>query len=569
MGVVATFGIVAWRTAERPPHTGATARARPTPVWVVPERPATGAEDAAVIAISGTVVDSDAGTAVPGVQVVVRGARGESSTISDDRGHYAIAVVPGAYHVFVDDEAVLSTARPDDDLGEREPGVPDEAAMTIVVASGDVTGADVLVERAATITGRVTDGEGAPIAGAIVRASGGPSRPVLGSDAAEVDGDGRFVLRVGRGTYAVTASHPSYASSTNAVAAQVTDTSETLFELGVGCALSGRVVGSDGGLVGDGTVTVSRIQPDDLDAEPVELVSGPLALDGTFRIVAEADGPVEVRARPWNAPASLATTLWCHAGARVTSVVVRLPRRDASVEGRIVDAGGAPVPFASIAMRGEDGAVVRERADAAGGWAFYDLAPGHYQATSAVARRGVLVAELDVPARDVRLELAATGRIEGTAPELADGSFVLSFERCRDPDVALASDRRLVRVVDGRFEVDDVPGCPLSIHASWHERTISADLDVAPGDTATLELGVGPPRVLAIIGAVHDADGRPAAGATLTARYEGEVAASVVSDSTGHFALSTPEGAILQATLDELGGFAFVDTDGPLDLTLR
>src|SRR4051794_37577080 len=145
-----------------------------------------------IVTISGHVIDVREQHPVAGVEVVFRGAAGEAASTTGSDGAYAIQLSPGSYRAYVRDDTVLSIGKSDRVRLPGPPssdtaGVPDEALMATVVATGDADGVDLSVVRGGVIIGKVVDRSGRAIPGAVVRARSGSTRPTLGTDVAESD----------------------------------------------------------------------------------------------------------------------------------------------------------------------------------------------------------------------------------------------------------------------------------------------------------------------------------------------------------------------------------------------
>ena len=185
-----------------------------------------------------------------------------------------------------------------------------------------------------------------------------------------------------------------------------------------------------------------------------------------------------------------------------------------------------------------------------------------------------MATEIDAPQTQVRLQLGGTGRIEGTASRLTNGSFELVFVACLDDSGAmrLSAERRLVTVTGGRFAVDDVPACDLQYVASWRGRPRPGRIEVAAGTTARVELDLGPARAKAVHGTVTDG-GRPVEGATVTAIFEDEPPATATTDAAGRYSLRTFAGARISAikpgdgqTRHGYGAVGAGEDDEPVDI---
>ncbi|HSR98296.1 MAG TPA: hypothetical protein VLM79_14655, partial [Kofleriaceae bacterium] len=210
--IAAWSGIDRWRSARAParsssgPAAAATGSAAPGKPRATGRDPGPhGGRSAAMsiepggVAVAGKVIDIEQQQPVGGVEVVFRGAAGESTTTSRRDGGYEIRVPAGRYHAFVRDDAVLSIGRPDrvrlPTLPSAETaGIPDEALMASVNAREDLEGVDLGVVRGGVVNGRVIDRSGRPVAAAVLRARGGNLRPALATDVAESDATGAFEL---------------------------------------------------------------------------------------------------------------------------------------------------------------------------------------------------------------------------------------------------------------------------------------------------------------------------------------------------------------------------------------
>ena len=515
------------------------------------------------ITISGTVIDQLDRTPVGGATVVLRGAAGEIAGRAGADGGFTIAVAPGTYRAYVRDDVVMSIglaervrldARPRPELA----GVPDESLMPIVAANDDTPNVELGVVHGGTITGTITDGMAAPIPHAVVRVIHPRLRPVLGTDLAIADDRGNFSLRLPPGHYLVEASHADYAQRQSfepggvdlAAGANVT------ISLGLvrGCIVTGRVVRADGALSTDGAIEQQLLG--DTSFGP----AGRIDPDGTFRWSTIDVNDIALRSWPWQSPPSQARHFNCKDGARFKDVVLHQPAQRPDLEGVLVDASGAPVPFGYLDVKPLDDATVigqQERADADGHWEVYDMPPGRYEITATARRRGIVVATVASPRDGVRLQLGGTGRISGTTTALADGSFEASFVACTDAldaasqPLAVAHEPRIVIVTGGRFAIDDAPACHLMLVARWRGATIPIAVAVAAGETSHVELDVGPPRAKLVHGVVRDGHGEPVALARVTAMVDSRESATARTDDAGRYSLRTFGGATLTATTDD------------------
>jgi hypothetical protein len=522
------------------------------------------ASHADAIAIAGTIIDAQSQKPVGNVEVVFRNELGEETTQAAADGSYRIEVQAGSYRAFVRDELVLSVGL----MGPvRLPtlpsadtvGVPDEALMPVVVATGDADGVDLTVLRGGAVAGRVVDRSGRPVVGAILRARGfNGLRPTLGTDLAETDASGNYELHVPAGSFELEANHPKFAgvSAGTSVTVAAGDRVSADVTLVAGCVIAGRVITAGGAPSADGAIEKQwGVQSTQFSP------SGKINPDGTFRWVTTESTDITLRAWPWKSPPSPSQTFACNDGARHENVVFRLADRRADIEGVLVDKSGGRVPFAFIDLAPLDpgGISQQERTDGEGKWAVFDMPAGRYQITAHAPGRGVVALTVTAPTKDIVLELGGTGRLEGSTALLANGSFELSLQGCDDGTtrVDLPEDRRLVTVTAGRFSLDDVPACNLALLASWHGHPVAAKVTVPLGGTGRVELALGPPRAKTITGIVRDATGSPVSHVVVAARYDDDDV-TTTTDGIGRYTLSTFSGADLTATSGKLSAFATV-----------
>ena len=518
-----------------------------------------------MVRVEGKVYELDKTDAVPGVEVVFSGAAGEATTMTDLTGRYHLDLEPGAYRAFVRGDSVLSIGPRIDDRLPSTPqagvaGVPDDQIATSLVLREDEHGIDLAVVRGGTVTGRVVDGAGRPVASAVVRALGSVVRPVLGTDLAETDGDGRFRLDLPVGTYALEASHQRFAGVDQInrdPLVQVEAGQDATIEIVMvaGCVVEGRVIAGNGQPSGDGALE-RKFGASDLEFGP----TGKIDADGTFRWTTTTEGEVTLRAWPWKSTHSGHRTFACRDGARFRDVVFQIPSTPADMSGTVVMADGTPARFAflDIFAMSADGINQQERADADGNWGVFAMPPGEYRISVFVPDGGVVTQVVTSPASNVRLVLGGTGSIAGKVAGIDDGSFTMELGGCDD---GVGREDRVRRQVvapirGGTYRVDGVPACTQTIVARAPTRERMSSVTVAAGGVTNLDLDLGPRRKKRVTGVVSD-DRGPVEGALVTAAY-GDDQARAETDSKGWYEIETYAGEGIYAYRGSAQAFATV-----------
>jgi hypothetical protein len=451
--------------------------------------------------VAGTVFEAGTTRAVGGGEVVFTGPNGETTATADAAGRYEIDVVPGLYRPFVRGQGHVSVAprRP-----ERVPGPPRAQSVgeshhelgPLVVITGDESGVDLLVQTSGLLTGRVSNRRGEPVAHAIVRARGG-DRPLSGTDIAETDDEGTFTLELPVGGYRLDASHADYAGLDGSrtyveIDADLRPGSVDL-TLVAGCVIRGHVLGGNGVPTSDGSI---EHRTEGMDAfRP----SGPIEADGSFRWTTTMEGEVTLRAWPWKAAPSNAETFHCTDGARHEATLL-MPDVSADLDGKIAKADGSPAAgaFIDIYAITPGGMNQQERADADGEWAVYSLPAGEYMVTATVDGEGSLQRRITVPAHEVKLALSGTGTITGTINGVRDGAVNMAVSGCMSGDSVPYAQGiiRLVPVHGGRFQIDRVQACRVTVLARAGGETARAEVAVTANRVATTSFDLSPRRDL-------------------------------------------------------------------------
>lgn len=203
-----------------------------------------------------------------------RGANAKAFTADD--GRFVLEdVAPGSLDVIV-----------------TAPGYVASTTGAVEVAEGKATTVEVTLERAGTLTGRVTSG-GRPVPGANIMSRDG--RATRGPAAKQTDANGEYVLdTLPAGSHDLTVAKSGYVSKTLTVHIAVGKETRGDVELSRGRELQGRVVDSSGRGVAGADVSVRPVGRSAMSFSAEGRVSD---ADGNFRIEGLADVPVTVVAR--------------------------------------------------------------------------------------------------------------------------------------------------------------------------------------------------------------------------------------------------------------------------------
>lgn len=344
------------------------------------------ADDLGPWTISGTVTD-DTGAPAAGVAVEVSPNPGVGAYVTDESGHYAVPIsVAGTYTVFFRPPAgspLLPQAY--DDATPWNP-------TRIVVGSVDIPGVDAVLDRAASVSGRVVDPEGAPIEGVRVQlqsAAFGFASTTTGTDgtyavADLTPGDWRVAFEPPTGSPFV-AEHYDDAR---------TYETQTVVPLASGAA----VALNDAVLVRGNTIAGRILAPDGTPRPGIEVFAsmtagggrgGTTGADGTYTITGLADGDYTVSAQSdWAdnlvGVAYPGTTRWAEAELVHVSGATTVQLDDlsllagATITGTVVGPDGEPLANANVrawSLDGENGATTGSD----GSYSINLLPPGSYR----------------------------------------------------------------------------------------------------------------------------------------------------------------------------------------------
>jgi hypothetical protein len=542
IGAAATWAF-ALRRHPAPPSTHVHHVAR------APHVPTLAVQPPNTVAISGMVYDDHA-VAVPGVDVIARAGGVELRVTTDSTGAWIAAVPRGTYRLYVRGAHVLSAGVPDHPRIDapqtaRAIGVVDEGLMPELVVTGDTPNLELVVVRAATISGSIADDGNGAAPGALVHAKSTNAHglaPVLGTDTAVTGPDGSFELVVPAGSYVLEVSRADRTTlvtdeATTVEAGGSADVEATLTR---GCQITGHVVDAAGHPANDGDIWL---------ANETEAFNSAARSDGAgaFRVTTDDEGQVFLRAWVWRAGPSFLRSVRCAPGSVLTGIGLVLSDSAPDLEGVVVDAAGDPVPFANIDVDPVTSGALHqeERASADGSYRVFEAPAGEFWLTATAPGRGVVTQLVQLPG-PMQLALGGTGRIAGTVTGIVDGSLAVRFDGCAElHDIPIAHEPRIVPVTGGRFTIDHAPACHLTLTAGWRGSEIDVDVAVAANSTSIVELALGSPPEKLVHGVVRDASGKPVALARVGARLGDRVLDSVSSDDAGRFSLHAVAGAEL------------------------
>ncbi|MBN1417660.1 MAG: carboxypeptidase regulatory-like domain-containing protein [Planctomycetes bacterium] len=217
-----------------------------------------------------------------------------------------------------------------------------EGRASAALEDGETLVRDFVLDKGATIAGRVTDDGGRPIEGVLIRCLAAGIPPDLYES--HSDADGAYVVpgvHLGE-TYAVTAFHPDRASLTHAEVEAGLEGVD--FVLPEGVDVGGRVRdAASGAPVKDFTVQL---------AGPSPRAERALAADGSFRIRHVVPGTYKIEI---DAEGYLREPIQVDVGPEGRADIVLSLRRGRTITGMVVDAGtGSPLGGVNVTVSPDD-----------------------------------------------------------------------------------------------------------------------------------------------------------------------------------------------------------------------
>lgn len=511
--------------------------------------------------IQGQVRDLLTGQGVAGVTVafVAAGTSTEITAESDAQGGYALALAPGSYRaravgqevVALDAAAIASS---EDDAGRPGAGAStrdftrDLAREMVVAPRAEVRGFDIYVVRLARVHGRVVDGNGEPIADALVRHRTRLLDRVIDSRHTAPTGeawsaeDGVFAVLVPPGRVTLLASAPGRTPSSTRIhwVAPGAALHGVEIVMDQGADVAGRVVDAAGKAVA-GARVVGHVE---VDGAPADEIGAVTDRDGRFLLRAVPPGRLMLQAdAAGHAPSpAVAVTVAGEPGRR-EDVVLRLTG-PAPLVGRVVDEQGAGIAGASVrALRPMSQiALPAVTTDAQGGFEMM-LAPGPVDLVAAApgfapGRASGIAAS----SRAVVIALARGGAIAGVVTGRGQPLAHFTVHVMQRSVASGAPDfwEQGMRVVapDGSYRFADLaPGrYGVTAAAPGLAPVEQPDVVVASGRETRVDLALAPGAALA--GTVRDARSRaPVVGAVVRLSTGSELAMTY-TDAGGGFAIS-------------------------------
>ena len=531
-------------------------------------------------AIEGRVTEIDNGKLILGVKVVARSGGNTVLARTGADGRYRLAgLSPGTYRVTFDEKRFVRLDRRDVEVG---------------AASAKVL--DVALTPAVTMTGRVSDERGRPVAGARGTLSPGAesrmgvmfrmmNRDTAGTAAFVSEADGTFkATRLSPGTnQKLTVAHPDFERRVVPGIDLIPGLPKPLsvdVVLSPGYALSGVVKDKDGRAITGASVALNQ---------SVRMTGGrggnvvSFAANDTVRPQAETDfegrfgfkgltaGDYDVTVSKAGFTRNILNAVKAGEGAPPVELVLN---PGASIAGRAVQPNGQPVTgyavMARAAATGQNASsmILMGRGanatplDPDGGFVIdgliqgtaYDLSLLGGGEVRAEPRKKNVVA----PAHDVEIEVPMRGRIAGRALDAASGAPITEFEarysaaRVGGVMVVIrgsaADDERRTPFSssEGAFAFDEVPpgNWDVTVWARTYQEARTGGIAVGAGETRTVEVKAA--RGLVIRGRVFDTKGgRGVPDATVTARDSssnnpfvfdgGGPGGGVITDADGRF----------------------------------
>ncbi|HYG65147.1 MAG TPA: carboxypeptidase-like regulatory domain-containing protein [Thermoanaerobaculia bacterium] len=376
----------------------------------------------------------------------------------------------------------------------------------VIPEESDVENLEIVLERGATVTGRVLDARGEPVAGADVSATPMEAGRGIGredhSASSETDGEGRYRLGgLDPGSHRITANR--YAEGQHTETEILVRPGENVVNLAFRriTEVSGRVVDESGEPISNASVSLGGAH----DAKGVR--SGP---GGLFHFPAVEDGDYQLSGGGSGFIGPVEPVAVEVDGRPVRDLELRLRRGGTLLTGRLLGLAPGELERVTVAAQAEGtpwprpGTVSRD-----GTYRLPDLEPGTWEVTAALSsgRRARASIRLEPGQERAVLDLEITSGLALAGRVLADGAplpgvrILLSRQRGRGAETTT--------VHDGRFRLEGLePGAYvlLATHSATGLGTAQA-VDLSQDRDLLVEIASG-----AVRGQVELPPGEPAAG---------------------------------------------------------
>ncbi len=386
------------------------------------------------------------------------------------------------------------------------------------------TTVDLIARPGGWLAGRVSDPQGRPLRGALVRAEMEPQF-WGGSTVETTDAEGRFELPgLDAGNYTVVARHADFAPGVaSGVAVDAEGRADLTLMLATGAAVTGRLVDPEERPLG-GRVAAQELAGQPMPRSLVELLRADAGADGRFRIDRVPPGSYALGAV---APG--------HAGRRIEAEVsgreVLVDLGDIALEqglairGRVRTSSGAPVSDAQIVTSGFDmmrgGTFSEVRSEPDGAFVLAGLMPG----PTRVMVRAIGFASLNktlTPGGDpVELILNAGGSVTGVVVEEGDrpiDAYRIVANPVKSAGPWEGRAEKSVGSTDGRFLLDDLAEETYVMQVLVPDRAPATVSGVRVSAGRTTDAGIiRVPRGGVVRGTVTETAGDPVVGATVKA----------------------------------------------------
>jgi protocatechuate 3,4-dioxygenase beta subunit len=445
--------------------------------------------------------------AFPDLRVAVSAWETDRQSIeakTDTRGHFRLeGIGPGLY-------SLSATAR---GLGSAHKGN---------VRPG--TTANLIVRPGGWLAGRVSDPQGRPLRGALVRAEMEPQF-WGGSTVETTDAEGGFELPgLDAGNYTVVARHADFAPGVaSGVAVDAEGRADFTIMLATGAAVTGRLIDSEERPLA-GRVATQELAGQPMPRSLVELLRADAGADGRFRIDRVPPGSYALGAL---APG--------HAGRRIEAEVsgreALIDLGDIALEqglairGRVRTSSGAPVADAQIVTGGFDmmrgGTFSETRSEPDGSFVLAGLIPGPTRVIVTAIGFASLNKTMTPGGDPVDLILNAGGSVTGVVVEEGDrpiDAYRIVANPVKSARTWEGRVEKSVGSADGRFLLEDLAEETYVMQVLVPDRAPATVSGVRVSAARTTDAGlIRVPRGGVVRGMVTETAGDPVVGATVKA----------------------------------------------------